>query len=93
MTRTEEQKIKDKLLMLYVMNQMKESGEEVTLDKLQMRILVIQKTLEANNIETFSYDDWKWADDECPNCQGKGYVFIGDSVIECSCVEEIDKDE
>jgi len=57
--RTEEQKIKDRLLMLYVIGECEKAGVEVTEERLQYLIFLIQKGGEADGIETFSYDDWE----------------------------------
>ena len=60
-TRTEEQKIKDKLLMLYVINQLEEPPTE---ERLQLFIFAIQAQMKAMGMETFSYGDWVWEEDE-----------------------------
>ena len=57
--RTEEQKTKDKFLMLYVIGECEKSGVEITEERLQYLIYLIQKGGEADGIETFSYDDWE----------------------------------
>lgn len=63
-TRTEREKIIDKLLLLYVVGKMEESGQEVTMDRLQNIVYIIQRTMEEHGIETFHYTDWEWKEDE-----------------------------
>jgi len=69
--RTEEQKIKDKLLLLYVINQLKEPPTE---ERLQLFIFAIQAQMKALGMETFSYDDWVWKDDENISLEEKDVV-------------------
>ena len=57
---TPRQKMINKLLLLYVVQEMNKTGEEITEEKLMARIWAIQKHMEANGIETFSYKDWEW---------------------------------
>jgi len=59
-TRTEREKIIDKLLLLYVVGKMEESGQEVTTERLQNIVYLIQKTMEKHGMETFHYTDWEW---------------------------------
>ena len=63
-TRTEHEKIIDKLLLLYVVGKMEESGQEVTVDRLQNIVYIIQRTMEEHGMETFHYTDWEWKEDE-----------------------------
>jgi len=63
-TRSEEQKIKDKLLLLYVINKLEEPPTE---ERLQLFIFVLQAQMRAQGMETFSYDDWVWKEDGAPS--------------------------
>ena len=62
--RTEREKIIDKLLLLYVVGKMEESGQEVTVDRLQNIVYIIQRTMEEHGMETFHYTDWEWKEEE-----------------------------
>jgi len=62
--RTEREKIIDKLLLLYVVGKMEESGQEVTVDRLQNIVYIIQRTMEEHGMETFHYKDWEWKEEK-----------------------------
>ena len=62
-TRTEEQKTVDKLLLLYVSGKLIESGQEVTLDKIQNLVYIIQQTMMEHGFKVFHYTDWEWVDE------------------------------
>ena len=62
--RTERQKVIDKLLLLYVINELEKSGQPTDEKRIQLIVWAIQKFMKANNVETFSYDDWIWEEDE-----------------------------
>ena len=59
-TRTERDKIIDKLLLLYVVGKLEKAGQPVTEERIQNIVYIIQKTMEHQGIETFHYPDWEW---------------------------------
>ena len=64
MTRTEKEKVVDKFLLLYMINEMEKEGIEIDEDKLMALALITQKYLEEIGFKGFSYDDWIWKHDE-----------------------------
>jgi len=62
--RTEREKIIDKLLLLYVIQQLEKSGQPTTEERIMNVVYLIQKTMEEHGLETFHYDDWEWKEEE-----------------------------
>lgn len=62
--RTEKQKVIDKLLLLYIIKELEDSDQPTDEKRIQLIVWAVQKFMQANNIETFSYDDWVWEDEE-----------------------------
>lgn len=58
-TRTEEQKIIDKLLMLKIIDECKKKNIEINEEKLMNLIYIIQTVSK----ETFHYKDWEWEEE------------------------------
>ena len=63
-SRTEREKIIDKLLMLKVISECEEKGIELDEEKLMQIIYIIQTVSEAQGIETFHYKDWEWKEEK-----------------------------
>ena len=63
-TRTEREKIIDKLLILHFIDDCDKLGVELDEEKLMALIYIIQTASEAQGIETFHYKDWEWKEEE-----------------------------
>ena len=54
----------NKLLMMYLITEYKKVNDEpLTEDRLMMLVYLAQKSMEAQDIEGFTYE-WEWRDDE-----------------------------
>ena len=62
--RTERQKVIDKLLLLYIIKELEDADQPTNEERIQLIVWAVQKFMQANNVETFSYDDWEWEEEE-----------------------------
>lgn len=62
--RTDEEKTKDRLLLLWLLKQMKEDGVTVTKEHLQTMVWAVQKYCDYLGVESFHFNDWEWKEED-----------------------------